>query len=135
MCSLTHAACPPQSVAGALFFWSYELLVFMVLLNFLLAIIVDAFSEVKEKTEETVGIHTELFMMARDKYRSVMGSFSPNYISDDKLGKLLKQWAGEDEKDAAAAVGDRLWVGGRRVGRRGCWLCCCLLREGVGWWV
>ena len=36
-----------QSVAGALFFWSYELLVFMVLLNFLLAIIVDAFSEVR----------------------------------------------------------------------------------------
>ncbi len=35
-----------QSIAGALFFWSYELLVFMVLLNFLLAIIVDAFSEV-----------------------------------------------------------------------------------------
>lgn len=35
-----------QSAAGALFFWSYELLVFMVLLNFLLAIIVDAFSEV-----------------------------------------------------------------------------------------
>ena len=36
-----------QSVAGALFFWSYELLVFMVLLNLLLAIIVDAFSEVR----------------------------------------------------------------------------------------
>ena len=35
-----------QTVAGTLFFWSYELLVFMVLLNFLLAIIVDAFSEV-----------------------------------------------------------------------------------------
>lgn len=35
-----------QSVAGILFFWTYELLVFMVLLNFLLAIIVDAFSEV-----------------------------------------------------------------------------------------
>jgi hypothetical protein len=30
--------------------WSYELLVFMVLLNFLLAIIVDAFSEVRHWT-------------------------------------------------------------------------------------
>ncbi len=53
------SACrPPDSPfpapPGALFFWSYELLVYMVLLNFLLAIIVDAFSEVKEKTHETV---------------------------------------------------------------------------------
>jgi hypothetical protein len=85
--------------------WSYELLVFMVLLNFLLAIIVDAFSEVrqlrdaepvmvvhssvcmnqhclrpryrpthvllcfitqvKEKTHETVGIHTELYQVGQ----------------------------------------------------------------------
>ena len=36
-----------QGVAGALFFWTYMLLVFLVLLNFLLAIIVDAFSEVR----------------------------------------------------------------------------------------
>lgn len=36
-----------QGVAGSLFFWTFELLVFMVLLNFLLAIIVDAFSVVK----------------------------------------------------------------------------------------
>ena len=42
-------------VAATLFFWTYELLVFMVLLNFLLAIIVDAFSEVKENTHETIG--------------------------------------------------------------------------------
>ncbi|GIL76287.1 hypothetical protein Vretimale_5865 [Volvox reticuliferus] len=88
-----------QSVAGALFFWSYELLVFMVLLNFLLAIIVDAFSEVKEKTHETVGIHTELFTLLRDKWRSLMGACSPNYISDSKLGALLRQWGGGEDED------------------------------------
>ncbi|GLC33126.1 hypothetical protein PLESTB_000367500 [Pleodorina starrii] len=88
-----------QSVAGALFFWSYELLVFMVLLNFLLAIIVDAFSEVKEKTQETVGIHTELFTLLRDKWRSLLGRCSANYISDAKLGDLLRQWAGEEDED------------------------------------
>ncbi|GLI64894.1 hypothetical protein VaNZ11_008286 [Volvox africanus] len=88
-----------QSVAGALFFWSYELLVFMVLLNFLLAIIVDAFSEVKEKTQETVGIHTELFTLLRDKWRSLMGACSSNYISDSKLGALLRQWGGGEDED------------------------------------
>lgn len=40
------ATCRIQGVAGILFFWTYMLLVFLVLLNFLLAIIVDAFSEV-----------------------------------------------------------------------------------------
>jgi len=49
-----------QGVAATLFFWSFELLVFMVLLNFLLAIIVDAFSEVKENTHETTGISNPL---------------------------------------------------------------------------
>lgn len=102
-----------QSVAGALFFWSYELLVFMVLLNFLLAIIVDAFSEVKEKTHETVGIHTELYQLMRDKWRSLLGSCSANYISDAKLGALLKQWAGDDddeEQKAAQVRGAQLRV-------------------------
>jgi hypothetical protein len=40
------------------FFWSFMVLVFMILLNFLLAIIVDAFSEVKERTKETTGKRT-----------------------------------------------------------------------------
>jgi hypothetical protein len=39
--------CQSQGVAAALFFWTFMLLVFLVLLNFLLAIIVDAFAEVR----------------------------------------------------------------------------------------
>ena len=35
-----------QAVIGTIFFWTYMLFVFMVLFNFLLAIIVDAFSQV-----------------------------------------------------------------------------------------
>lgn len=97
-----------QGVAGALFFWSYELLVFMVLLNFLLAIIVDAFSEVKEKTHETAGVHTELFQLCRDKFRSLMGLCSSNYISDYKLGLLLKQWAGAEKKKKTDAEAVKL---------------------------
>lgn len=44
-----------------------------------------------------VGIHTELYQMARGNWRSLVGSCSKNYISDDKLGALLKQWAGDDD--------------------------------------
>jgi hypothetical protein len=53
-----------QSVAGILFFWSFELLVFLILLNFLLAIIVDAFGEVKEQQKEQTGarcLHCAIF--------------------------------------------------------------------------
>lgn len=59
--------------------------VFMVLLNFLLAIIVDAFSEVKEQTHETVGIHTELYQLGKEKLHSIMSMVRPNYISDSKV--------------------------------------------------
>eukprot|EP00798_Chlamydomonas_sp_ICE-L_P008812 gene8812-33683_t len=92
--------------SGELFFWTYELFVYLVLLNFLLAIIVDAFAKVqsliadilvrnvKEETQETTGVHTELFHLLSDKWRGFMGHFSSNYIADEKLGSLLKQWAG-----------------------------------------
>jgi hypothetical protein len=108
-----------QNLAGTLFFWSYELLVFMVLLNFLLAIIVDAFSEVKENTQETTGLHTELGQIMRDKWRSLLGACTGNYISDKKLGLLLKQWAGqagpaEEETLVEDATEKKLKVRARR---------------------
>jgi len=59
--------------------------VFMVLLNFLLAIIVDAFSEVKEQTHETVGIHTEMYQLGREKVHSMMSLIRPNHISDTRV--------------------------------------------------
>ncbi|KAK9819873.1 hypothetical protein WJX72_003501 [[Myrmecia] bisecta] len=89
-----------QGLAGTLFFWSFELLVFMVLLNFLLAIIVDAFSEVKENTSETTGLHTEVGQMVREKWRSLTaGCLNSNYVPDKRLGQLLRQWGGEDDHE------------------------------------
>ncbi|KAL3132313.1 hypothetical protein ABBQ32_008891 [Trebouxia sp. C0010 RCD-2024] len=94
-----------QGVAATLFFWSFELLVFMVLLNFLLAIIVDAFSEVKENTHETTGLHTEVGQMVREKWRSMLASccHGSDYVPDKRLGQLLKQWGGEEEEGVALA--------------------------------
>eukprot|EP00951_Prasinocladus_malaysianus_P019101 scaffold154251_cov39-Prasinocladus_malaysianus.AAC.2 len=72
----------------------------MVLLNFLLAIIVDAFSEVKENTTEQTGLHTEVGQMIREKWRSVMSCFGRSqHIPDRRLGQLLKQWGGDDSDD------------------------------------
>ena len=89
-----------QGIAGILFFWSYMILVFMVLLNFLLAIIVDAFSEIKENTTEHVGVDTELGQMLSEKWRSIQACFGRRqHISDARLGQLLKVWGGEDDDD------------------------------------
>ncbi|KAG2499695.1 hypothetical protein HYH03_002630 [Edaphochlamys debaryana] len=99
-----------QSVAGALFFWSYELLVYMVLLNFLLAIIVDAFSEVKEKTHETVGIHTELLQLCRDKAYAAWTLLWPparaERMGPARLQALLAAWAREERTEGGGVAGE-----------------------------
>lgn len=83
-----------------MFFWTFELLVFMVLLNFLLAIIVDAFSVVKENTSESTGLHVELSQMMREKWRAMLGRMlNVHYIPANRLGALLKQWAGADREE------------------------------------
>jgi Polycystin cation channel len=92
-----------QGLAGSLFFWTFELLVFMVLLNFLLAIIVDAFSVVKDNTSESTGLHEELGQMAREKWRAMLGSMlNVHYIPSHRLSALLKHWAGSDLEEAKA---------------------------------
>ena len=89
-----------QGIAGVLFFWSYMILVFMVLLNFLLAIIVDAFSEIKENTTDTVGVDTELGQMLSEKWRSIQACFGRRqHISDARLGQLLKVWGDEEDEE------------------------------------
>ena len=44
-----------QGVVANVFFWTFEVLVFLVLLNFLLAIVFDAFCEVKESSFDPKG--------------------------------------------------------------------------------
>jgi hypothetical protein len=89
--------------AGSLFFWTFELLVFMVLLNFLLAIIVDAFSVVKDNTSESVGIHEELAQMVHEKWRSMLGRMlNVHYLPTSRVSALLKHWAGSDLADLKA---------------------------------
>ena len=96
-----------QGLAGSLFFWTFELLVFMVLLNFLLAIIVDAFSVVKDNTSESTGLHEELGQMMREKWRAMLGRMlNVHYIPSHRLSALLKHWAGTDLEEAKAKPAD-----------------------------
>jgi len=78
-----------QSV-GALYFWTYMILVFLVLLNFLLAIIVDAFSEVKSRTGDTIGVPAEITRIAVDKARTAMRLCGKQYVNDQEARDVLK---------------------------------------------
>lgn len=80
--------------AGVLFFWTYALLVFMILLNFVLAIIVDAYSEIKEESKETTGILEEIGEIFADTFKRNMrrcGMFQ-EYIPNNKIRQMLEAW-------------------------------------------
>eukprot|EP00983_Pelagomonas_calceolata_P123785 1161045-Pelagomonas_calceolata.AAC.8 len=77
------------------------------MLNFLLAIIVDAFSEVKEQTQEGAHVPIELLHLFKDKWQSLRNLLNPKYISDSKVEALLRQWAGEDKKDKKKVTHER----------------------------
>ena len=53
----------PNAFAAVVFFYSYILLMFFILLNVLLAIIVDAYEEVKRESADARSIHEEIVMM------------------------------------------------------------------------
>ena len=79
----------------------------MVLLNFLLAIIVDAFSVVKDNTSESTGLHEEIGQMMREKWRAMLGRMlNVHYIPSSRLSALLKHWAGNDSDGPKTAVAE-----------------------------
>jgi hypothetical protein len=69
-------------------------MVLFVLFNFLLAIIVDAFGEVKANASESISVHTEVNPMISDSWRSFSRyfGFHRDHIPSDKLLAQLKRW-------------------------------------------
>ena len=87
---------------GQLYFWSFELVVFMVLMNFLLAIIVDAFCEVKEATASSTSLLEDLRELVRVRtadVRAYVGAplawlrGKPQRITSTQAGIMLRQLA------------------------------------------
>mmetsp|Transcript_38784 Transcript_38784/g.53872 ORF Transcript_38784/g.53872 Transcript_38784/m.53872 type:complete len:1579 (-) Transcript_38784:245-4981(-) len=88
--------------AGFAYFWSYQILVFMILLNFLLAIIVDAYAEIKEEAHETVSVPAEVIPMLKEKWRSITKSkyFYRKHIPEERIRKSLKVLAGRGDEES-----------------------------------
>ena len=81
-------------VVAMIYFYSFNIMVLFILFNFLLAIIVDAFGEVKSHASESISVHTELNPMISDSYRSFSRyfGFHRDHIPSDKLLAQLKRW-------------------------------------------
>eukprot|EP00210_Caulerpa_lentillifera_P005376 g5138.t1 len=112
-----------QSFTGVLFFWSFEIVVYLVLLNFLLAIIVDAFSVVKETTSETTGMPTELLSMFMMKWRNLKGwILDRHFIPYETLGAVLKNYSGplEDKRigKKSSTQNNRITIQGEAIDAR-----------------
>mmetsp|Transcript_39231 Transcript_39231/g.47511 ORF Transcript_39231/g.47511 Transcript_39231/m.47511 type:complete len:1596 (-) Transcript_39231:688-5475(-) len=91
-----------EKIAGFVYFWSYQILVFMILLNFLLAIIVDAYAEIKEAAHETVSVPAEVYPMMREKWRTLMKSkyLYKSHIPEERIRKSLKVLAGRGNEES-----------------------------------
>ena len=82
---------------GMIYFYTYNIFVFMILFNFLLAIICDAFGEVKANASEAVSVTAEIGPMLRDKWRSVWRPlFYRDHIPEERVRRQLRIWKGED---------------------------------------
>lgn len=84
-----------QSSVGQLGFWSYELIVFLVLLNFLLAIIVDSFCEVKAATVISSSVLTDVADLLRVRWADLLARFSRYAAPDDGLGPRARVSVGD----------------------------------------
>jgi hypothetical protein len=86
-------------VVGMIYFYSFNIFVFMILFNFLLAIICDAFGEVKANASESVSVVTELVPMMQDTWRTVFQKMRLGYdshIPESRVRRQLRIWKGED---------------------------------------
>ena len=90
---------------GMIYFYSFNIFVFMILFNFLLAIICDAFGEVKANAAESVSVVTELVPMLRDSWRTMFkGWLYKNHVPEARVRRQLRIWKGEnpDEEEEEA---------------------------------
>lgn len=96
---------PSIEFAAVLYFWSYQIFVFMILLNFLIAIIVDAFSEVKATLSNEKSMYEEIGHIFKQKYIALGARFwakgNEEYVTEDKVETQLRKWA-----KASAAMED-----------------------------
>eukprot|EP00898_Chlorokybus_atmophyticus_P003624 jgi/Chlat1/4262/Chrsp279S04224 len=79
-------------LVGVVFFWSYIILVFFILFNFLIAIVIDAFADVKADAKTTRSMGHELLFIIMDKWRACWRKyFCSKYLPDRQVYLYLRR--------------------------------------------
>lgn len=83
----------PNRQAVYIFYYSFIMLVFFVLVNVFLAIVVDAYVDVKKKAENSDSLPREVLVLARSllKRAPLIRPRRAEYLSDDDVFQLLGQ--------------------------------------------
>ncbi|KAJ1467048.1 hypothetical protein T484DRAFT_1859917 [Baffinella frigidus] len=81
---MSHAT---DTASFHIFLWSYMVVAFFLLINILLAILVDAYASVKADTEGSEGIETELPAVVLQVIKSLIPGKHHSFISDQHLRK------------------------------------------------
>eukprot|EP00898_Chlorokybus_atmophyticus_P004262 jgi/Chlat1/4837/Chrsp31S04872 len=75
-----------------IFFWTFEIIVFMILLNFLLAILIDAFTDITKDAKRCATMPEEVKAIVLDHWRGSLYCAYKDYVSDSHMLSLLKRW-------------------------------------------
>ena len=98
---------PPgiQGLLGTAYFWIWETVMILVLLNFLLAIICEAFNTAKSSATDSTSVAEEMRIMLVELWRQATDS---GHVADSAVLAQLVQWSGEGggAGTSAAVAGD-----------------------------
>ena len=97
----------PNPIIGVLFFYSYVLFCLFILLNFLLAIIVDAYVEVKAEAAHSLSFPAELAQLVKSLFSSLYCIRGKKYISDKDISLALQTWLTETQTPIVNIAGTR----------------------------
>ena len=86
--------------AGVLYYYSFAILIIMVLLNFLIAIITDAYAEIKQEASETTSFPQELWKLNKKWMRAMMsgGRLMTDAAVIPRLRAMLKAMDASDRE-------------------------------------
>lgn len=99
----------PNRASVYIFYYTFIMIVFFVLINVFLAIIVDAYVDVKNRAENSESLPKEVVVLSRSLLKSLPGLRleGEGYLNDSEIIRILDEWL-EEEKTLTAIPGKTL---------------------------
>ena len=101
----------PNKASVYIFYYTFIMIVFFVLINVFLAIIVDAYVDVKNKAENSESLPKEVVMLSKSLLKSLpcFRIGGKRYLADSEIVHILEEWL-EEERNLTKIPGMYLLV-------------------------